>query len=447
MSWKPEYVVLIVLSTLVDYVMALAMEKTENKRKRKLYLSISLLTNLGLLFAFKYFNFVSNSIADVLDIFSIQFSQPTLNVLLPVGISFYTFQTLSYTIDVYKRKITAERHFGIFAVYVSFFPQLVAGPIERAKNLLPQFFVKQSFNYERVVSGLRLMLWGFFKKIVIADGLAVFVDRIFGNVTSYSGISLILATVFFSFQIYCDFSGYSDIAIGAARVMGFKLMDNFKAPYLAKSIADFWRRWHISLSTWFQDYLFTPLYFKASKIKRLKNFSTKKRHLIAFAISMIIGEALLGLWHGANWTFLFFGLWHGLFIIIYYIVRKTWDRLYTSIQILLTFSISTFGWIFFRSNSIADALYIIEHMFKNSQFGFFHDLKGFFLHNEYEFAVMILPLLIVFFAHFIQKRYHDFVQFLETRSTTLRWSLYYFLIMAILLFGTFGSREFIYFNF
>ena len=302
------------------------------------------------MFSFKYFNFVNESLADFLQIFSIQFSPHVLKVLLPVGISFYTFQTLSYTIDVYRGKIKPEKHLGIFAVDVSFFPPLVAGPIERASNLMPQFFEKYDFNYERVTNGLKLILWGFFKKIVVADGLAVFVDQVYGSTASFSGPALILATVFFSFQIYCDFSGYSDIAIGSAQVMGYKLMDNFKAPYSARSIAEFWQRWHISLYSWFKDYLYIPLGGNRSgKIKTYRNL------MIIFIIS--------GLWHGANWTYIIWGALHGFYLVVSKITEKTRQTIinyskinklpfiYGLFQMGIVFLLVCFAWIFFRANS------------------------------------------------------------------------------------------------
>ncbi|MBW2967124.1 MBOAT family protein, partial [Candidatus Woesearchaeota archaeon] len=301
MSWKAEYVILIMISTLVDYIAGLQIFRSQSVVRKRLFLVLSILTNIGLLFAFKYFNFFSDSVREILQVFTIQLNPLTLKVLLPVGISFYTFQTLSYTIDVYRGRIMPEKHLGIFAVYVSFFPQLVAGPIERAKNLLPQFYRKVDFDYVLVVAGLKLMLWGFFKKVVIADRLAIMVDYIYGDVTGFTGLSLIIATVFFAFQIYCDFSGYSDIAIGAAQVMGIRLMDNFKRTYLATSASDFWRRWHISLSSWFRDYIYIPL-----GGNRLSRFRGCLNILVVFLVS--------GLWHGANWTFVLWGLLHGIYL-------------------------------------------------------------------------------------------------------------------------------------
>ncbi len=303
MCWKVEYIVLIIASTLIDYFVAKKMADLKEKVKRKKWLLISLLSNLGILFGFKYFNFVNANVQALFDNFNIFYGVPAFDVLLPVGISFYTFQTLSYTIDVYNGKTPVQNHLGIFAVYVSFFPQLVAGPIERSRHLLPQFYVEHKFSYDRIKYGLQQMLWGFFKKVVIADRLAIVVDGVYNNLDDYSGISLLIATIFFAFQIYCDFSGYSDIAIGSARVMGFELIDNFKRPYFSKSISEFWRRWHISLSTWFRDYLYIPL-----GGNRVVKWRWYYNLFITFLVS--------GFWHGANWTFLVWGGLHGAYLII-----------------------------------------------------------------------------------------------------------------------------------
>jgi len=285
MSWEPEYVLLIMVSTLIDYFAGLKIGETDDRVKRKKFLYASLIVNLGLLFTFKYFNFFSDNLRAFFDLISLPVDTPTLKLLLPVGISFYTFQTMSYSIDVYRGKIKPEKHLGIFAVYVSFFPQLVAGPIERAGNLLPQFFEKKDYNFERISGGLKLMIWGFFKKLVIADRVAVVVDQVFNNVTDYSGIPILLAVFFFSIQVYCDFSAYSDIAIGGAKIMGYDLMTNFRRPYFSRSIAEFWRRWHISLSTWFQDYVFTPLYLETAKMKLFHKLNPRNKHLVVFAVS------------------------------------------------------------------------------------------------------------------------------------------------------------------
>jgi alginate O-acetyltransferase complex protein AlgI len=446
MSWKVEYVVLIIFSTLVDYFVALAIAKEEGQRKKKLLLLVSLLVNIGLLFAFKYFNFVSDSLRLVLANFSIQFSAPVLKVLLPVGISFYTFQTLGYTIDVYRGKIKPEKHLGIFALYVSFFPQLVAGPIERAKNLLPQFLKRHYFDYVRVTNGLKLMLWGMFKKVVIADNLAMYVNLVYNDAHAYTGLPLIIATIFFAFQIYCDFSGYSDIAIGASQVMGFKLMDNFKRPYYSKSISEFWKRWHISLSSWFKDYLYITLGGNRVSISRL-HFNL----FITFLVS--------GLWHGANWTFVIWGALHAFYIIfslfsknirekiVVFIKIRRLPTLNKYLQVLTTFSLVTFAWIFFRANNVADAFYIVKNLFNWQGFTDFSYIRSaFFLASPYVFVVGLAGILFLEFVHSIQRQ-GSARHMLSNKPAYVRYFIYYVLLFGILLFGRFSSQEFIYFQF
>ena len=297
------------------------MRKITHKRK---WLYLSLLTNLGILFGFKYFNFINDNLQQLFDQINVFYNVPAFDVLLPVGISFYTFQTLSYTIDVYNGKTKAQKHLGVFAVFVSFFPQLVAGPIERSHRLLPQFFIKHEFNYDRVRHGLQQMIWGFFKKVVIADRLAIVVDGVYNNLDDYSGLALIVATIFFTFQIYCDFSGYSDIAIGSARVMGFELMDNFKRPYFSKSISEFWKRWHISLSTWFRDYLYIPL--GGNKVVKWRWYYNL---FITFLVS--------GFWHGANWTFIAWGALHGIYLITAIILKNPKQQILEFLNIKNTY--------------------------------------------------------------------------------------------------------------
>ena len=298
MSWNAKYVILIFLITGVSYVAALLLDGEKNSIKRKGILLASALFCLGILFFFKYFNFLSESVTSVLNYFAIPASPVMLKVMLPVGISFYTFQTLGYVIDVYRGNVKAERHFGIYATFISFFPQLVAGPIERTDNLLPQIKKRHIFNYESAVYGMKLMIWGYFKKMAIADNLAQYVDMVFSEPSAYHWLDLLIAVFFFTIQIYCDFSGYSDIAIGTARLFGIDLMTNFRSPYFSTSLQEFWSRWHISLSTWFRDYVYIPLGGnRCSKMRRSFNL------LVTFLVS--------GLWHGANWTFLFWGGIHG----------------------------------------------------------------------------------------------------------------------------------------
>lgn len=291
MCWNYKYIILIAASTIIDYIAGICIYHTRKKYLKTLFLLTSLMTNLGLLFFFKYFNFFGDSFNYVFEKFNIFYRVPAYHFLLPVGISFYTFQTLSYTIDIYKEGHKPEYHFGKFALFVSFFPQLVAGPIERSTNLLPQFHKNFTFDYNRIKSGIVQMCWGFFKKVVIADRLAEYVNAVYNNASDYQGLPLIIATVFFAFQIYCDFSGYSDIAIGSAKILGYDLMQNFRRPYLAVNIQDFWRRWHISLSTWFRDYVYIPL--GGSRVKKLR-----------WHFNLFITFLISGLWHGAEWTFI-----------------------------------------------------------------------------------------------------------------------------------------------
>jgi len=449
MCWKVEYIVLIIISTLIDYFVAQQMNKLKEKAKKKKWLYLSLMSNLGILFGFKYFNFINENVQTFFDHFNVFYNVPAFEVLLPVGISFYTFQTLSYTIDVYNGKTKAQKHLGVFAVFVSFFPQLVAGPIERSNRLLPQFFIKHSFSYERARYGLQQMMWGFFKKVVIADRLAIVVDGVYNNLDNYSGFPLIVATIFFTFQIYCDFSGYSDIAIGSARVMGFELMENFKRPYFSKSISEFWKRWHISLSSWFRDYLYIPL--GGNKVVKWRWYYNL---FITFLVS--------GFWHGANWTFIVWGALHGTYLISAIILTKpkelilnflklrntTIHKLY---QVTFTFLLAVFAWIFFRANNITDAMYVITHLFTD-------------IGDYTNFAAMKLKLrglgvgmndllisfgLIIFMELFnLYERGGDVWLKLKSKPKWLRWSVYYIIIFGILFLAPYSKvSNFIYFQF
>jgi alginate O-acetyltransferase complex protein AlgI len=442
MSWKAEYIVLIIFSTLVDYIVGIQIYKSKNKTRKKIFLALSLIVNLGLLFTFKYFNFFSDSFRIILQQFTITLNPSTIKLLLPVGISFYTFQTLSYTIDIYRGKIKPQKHLGIFAVYVSFFPQLVAGPIERAKNLLPQFFKKQYFEYERVVDGLKLMLWGFFKKIVIADRLSIIVDTIYNDPTEYTGLSLILATLFFAFQIYCDFSGYSDIAIGSSQVMGFRLMDNFKRPYFSRSISEFWKRWHISLSTWFKDYLYIPLGGNKTSIPR-------------WYVNILIVFMVSGLWHGANWTFIAWGALHGFYLIvetttnplkkkiISFLGLQKFPNLILTTEICSTFILVNIGWIFFRANSIEDGFYVIGHLFQNLSLDLNQGIAGI------SWVDLIIAFTMIGFMEVVHltQEHTGIRKMLKNEPLILRWSIYIFMILSLLLFGVFHNAQFIYFQF
>lgn len=449
MCWKIDYIVLIIASTLIDYFVAQKMATIETKIKRKKWLLISIITNLSILFGFKYFNFFNENVQALFNSLNIFYGVSSFDLLLPVGISFYTFQTLSYTIDVYNGRTQAQKHLGIFAVYVSFFPQLVAGPIERSKNLLPQFYIEHKFSFNRIKYGLQQMLWGFFKKVVIADRLAIVVDAVYNNLDDYTGISLLVATLFFAFQIYCDFSGYSDIAIGSARIMGFELMDNFKRPYFSKSILEFWRRWHISLSTWFRDYLYIPI--GGSRV-------VKWRWYYNLFITFIIS----GLWHGANWTFITWGGLHGIFLILAIILTKPERyiikmlRLDNSIihkiyKVTFTFSLVCFAWIFFRANNISDALYIINNLFIDiSDYSDIQKMKinlrgiGVGL-NE---ILISISLIILMEVYNIYERSGDVWKKLEKKPIWIRWGLYYILLFCILFLAPYSRlNNFIYFQF
>lgn len=446
-SWKAEYLLLIIISTLVDYFCAGRMAAIESKRRRKPFLYISLLTNLGILFGFKYFNFFRDNVNPLLEKVSMFGALPELEVLLPVGISFYTFQTLSYTIDVYNGKLKPEKHLGLFAVYVSFFPQLVAGPIERAPRLLPQFRQKFDFDYVRVRNGLMLMLWGFFKKMVIADRVAEFVNVIYGEPEAYSGLTNLVGTYFFAFQIYCDFSGYSDIAIGSAMIMGYSLMTNFKRPYFATSVRDHWQRWHISLSTWFRDYVYIPLG---------GNRTVKWRWWYNLLVTFLVS----GLWHGANWTFVVWGGIHGFLLVlglwtdgfrklIYKVTGLSKaPKLLMAIQIFIVFHLVIVAWVFFRAESIQDALVVLKNI-AGMRPGDVSDLMRTFTKlGIMEVGVALAAIAGMEVFHVIQERGISFRHWVGSWPMPLRWAFYVTGIVVVVLFGKFSAQtDFIYFQF
>ncbi len=440
MCWKVEYILLILFSTIVDYSVAIKMSESLHKKVRKRWLYLSLGVNLGILFLFKYFNLFNDAVQAAFNKFNLFYDIPTFELLLPVGISFYTFQTLAYTIDVYNGKLKPERNLFNFALYVSFFPQLVAGPIERASRLLPQFQKTYQYNYIRVVGGLQQMLWGFFKKLVIADRLAPLVNEIYNAPTEVSGITLLTATYLFAFQIYCDFSGYSDIAIGSARVMGYDLMDNFKVPYLSKSIREFWQRWHISLSTWFRDYVYIPL-----GGNRVKVYRWYLNLLIVFMVS--------GLWHGANWTFLIWGALHGIYLIIEILLNKLppilkrFPKIKHWFLIGITFHLVLLAWIFFRANTVNDAFYILKQIaYIPTELSISNIING-VLWKVNRLAVILTYIILfcfIFLDPFMDKKIKQFKGGEKFSHGLLLSAL---LLVLILLFGFFGEVEFIYFQF
>ena len=362
MSWNPSLIFLIMFTTVVSWVCSLIIEKTDKQAVKKLCITVTLLICLGVLFFFKYYNFLANSFSAILTLFGTPNTDFTLNLILPVGISFYTFQTLSYAIDVYRGDVKTERHFGYYALFVVFFPQLVAGPIERPDNLMPQLKVEHKWNNEDALAGFKRMIVGFFKKVVVADLLATYVNVIYNDVENATGLGVVIASIMFAVQIYCDFSGYTDIAIGCARVMGYKLMQNFDRPYCARSIKEFWNRWHISLSSWFRDYLFFPLGgSRCAQWKRYRNV------MIVFLVS--------GLWHGADWTFVIWGALHGAYQIIGYMTmnarkglfeKKGWNwdsKWHSMFQTAVTFVLADFAWIFFRANNTAELGVLLNRLF------------------------------------------------------------------------------------
>ena len=435
--WDIRFLSLIMLSTFVDYHVGQRLHKAERVKQRNLLLTISLGVNLGLLCIFKYLNFFIGSFQLLLSSLGLESSTGTLNIILPVGISFYTFQTMSYTIDIYRRQLEPEQDWLKFSTFVAFFPQLVAGPIVRAKTFLPQFDKDHSFSWSRFISGFTQILYGFFKKVVVADSLAVVIDLVYDSPLEYSSLMLIIIGIFYAFQIYCDFSGYSDIAIGLARIMGFDFPENFRTPYFSKSFSEFWRRWHISLSTWLRDYLYISLGGNR------KGIWITYRNLM---ITMLLG----GLWHGANWTFIVWGGLHGMYLVIQrlfaplssaftnssnYLVRKIHDIL----AVLIVFVLTTLGWYYFRLQSIEEANMVLsriirmENMSLGSLMHLFNLVKG----------GLLIALLL--FIDAIQVKVNLNEYFVNHPIQSI--AFYSMLIWAIAFFGTFGQQQFIYFQF
>jgi alginate O-acetyltransferase complex protein AlgI len=437
----PQYMILMAIVTVLNYYAALDIDRQQDERRRKAVLIGRIALDLAILFFFKYFNFFTDTVASIFSLFGQTYPLPHVNVILPIGISFHTFQAMGYIIDVYRRRIKPEQHLGIFSTFIIFFPQLVAGPIERAKEMLPQFHQHFDFDEARAIDGFRQILWGFFKKVVIADRLAIYVNNVYDHPQEHSGLVLILATVFFAFQIYCDFSGYSDIALGTARVMGFRLMVNFRQPYLAQSVREFWRRWHISLSTWFRDYLYIPL--GGSRISLAR---TMLNLMIVFVVS--------GLWHGANWTFVVWGALHGL-----YAITETWFetrniRVFPAnagskvIKMLLTFSVVSFAWIFFRANNFTDAGHIISHLFIFNSENLAAPFEGALLPHQIEFALSCALIGLLLLIDYFDGRW-TVSGALGRTPAPVRWALYYAATAAVMFSGMYGTgaQQFIYFQF
>lgn len=434
MSWDVNYIILILFTTTISFVAGLLIEKQQNMLLRKIILITTGGLCLGVLFFFKYFNFVAESVSDLLGTCAINIHPVTLDLLLPVGISFYTFQTLSYVIDVYGGgNCKAEHNFGVYAAYVSFFPQLVAGPIERSENLIPQIKEKKIFDYAKATYGLRLMAWGFFKKMAIADAVAVYVDRAYGNLKTCTGFDLFIAVFFFSIQIYCDFSGYSDIAIGCAKLMGIDLMINFRSPYFSDSIKEFWKRWHISLSTWFRDYLYIPL--GGNRCSKTRN-----------KINLMITFLLSGLWHGADWTFILWGGIHGgAQVIENSILRKRANKIPSYMKRVLIFIFCSFAWVFFRAENIREAIFIIIRLLS------FLSIPDSFIHSNIGMsATLLFRLLVSIFLlavyDFISMKI-DVIDWVSSRNVVVRWCVYFALVFYTVCNMPLEKSAFIYFQF
>ena len=433
--WDWRFLSIIIFGSLADYLIGLYIDKSEEKSRRKLLLAISLFVNFGLLGFFKYYNFFVSSFSELLNSFGLNTDFHTLNLILPIGISFYTFKKLTYTIDIYKGKIKPTRDALAFFSFVAFFPQILSGPIDRASTLLPQFLKKRQFSDPLARDGLRQMLSGFLKKMVIADNLSPIVEEIFSNHNQYDGLSLLLGLLFLAFQLYCDFSGYSDIAIGCAKLFGFDLMQNFAFPYFSRDIAEFWRRWHISLSTWLRDYVYVPLC--GTRPSRNKK-----------AVNIVITFTLCGLWHGASWTYILWGFINGIYFLPMTLAKRHprfigtagKGRFFATVKetraILLTFSLTTFAWIFFRSESIGQSFSYIARMVSHP-----------FMNQNYnQFVPLLLASVLLLFVEWLQRTKMHFLQ-IENIHVAFRWLIYFSSIIILLVFGAFGSNDFIYSQF
>lgn len=438
--WDWRFLSLILFSTIVDYTVGRKLRNEEIQTKRKILLWVSIIVNLGFLGFFKYYNFFLDNFITAFSFFGQEIQGNSLNIILPVGISFYTFQTLSYTIDVYKRKLEPTKDFIAFSAFVSFFPQLVAGPIERATHLLPQFYKKRTFDYSRAVDGMRQILWGLFKKIVIADNCAEYANQIFNNSADMNGSTLVLGALFFTFQIYGDFSGYSDIAIGTSRLFGFDLMRNFNFPYFSRDIAEFWRRWHISLSTWFRDYLYIPL-----GGSRGGTWMKVRNTFIIFIVS--------GFWHGANWTFIVWGALNAIYFLPLLLTNNNRNNIETVAQgkllpsikelsfILLTFGLTVFAWIFFRAENIGHAISYISEIVSPSLFSI---PKFAYMYNA--LITIILVGIFVLIEWFGREGQYAISNLGFKWKRPIRYAMYYAIIIAIFWFGG-KEQQFIYFQF
>jgi D-alanyl-lipoteichoic acid acyltransferase DltB (MBOAT superfamily) len=452
MAFVPKYILILFATIAVNYYASRALTVFPNYRKPIFIATI--FANIAILGFFKYFNFFIDNLQSVGHFLGWNYSLPLLSIVLPIGLSFHTFQALSYVIEVYKGKQKPEPHFGIYSLYVMYYPQLVAGPIERPQNLLPQFHTKQEFSASSVIAGLKRMAWGFFKKTVVADRVAIYVNLVYANPTDFNGPTIALAVVLFAVQLYCDFSGYSDIAVGSSQVMGIRLMENFKRPYFSKSIAEFWRRWHISLSEWLRDYVYYPLALSGKK-------SQSKLY-----IATIITFLLSGLWHGAAWHYVLMGFYFGSCIVLAELtkgIRKaffgkltsSYGRIFRYTNQVLTFMLVCIGWVFFRAESFTHAIVIFKQLHVGVLDMLFHATSYatwkniFSLHGllvKSDFVVILLGSITVLLVDVVERK-KTLWEFLQEQNSVVRWFVYYLIVLVVLLYGRFGAQDFIYFQF
>lgn len=445
MAFVPVYILIMGFTIIIDYIAGFKIESSKGAARR-FYLVCSLVANIGILGVFKYYNFINSNISWLFGHYGGVNPFPYLTILLPIGLSFHTFQAMSYTIEVYRGNQKAERHFGIYALYVMFYPQLVAGPIERPQNIVHQFYIKQHFDYNRVTSGLRLMLWGFFLKVVIADNFALVANNVFDGYQNFNSLGTICGILSFTIQIFCDFAGYSTIAVGAARVMGIELMTNFRQPYLATSLSDFWTRWHISLSTWFRDYLYIPLGGNRVKLPR-------------WCFNILIVFTISGLWHGASWTFVIWGMIHGSIIVFERLLNPGSTRLVAETKLtgmpafhnllkgILTFVIVSMAWVFFRAVNLHQALFMLRNLFTKYDLNDARNALAPWGKESLSKVLMLVFVCLLAFVHLYQEFIGSISKLISRQVLAIRWAVYVFLVFSIILFGVFQSSRFIYFQF
>jgi D-alanyl-lipoteichoic acid acyltransferase DltB (MBOAT superfamily) len=464
MAYKPIFIFLLSYIVVINYFVSSKIESVSSRNKKKLFI-FSLILNLVPLTLFKYLNFIVGNLNFITNVLDIKYSFRTFDILLPIGISFYTFKAISYSTEVYWGRLKAERNFKSLSLYIIFFPELLAGPIDRPQNLIPQFQIQNKFDYFRVKEGIKLLAWGLFQKMVIADRLSILVDKIYSTPSQYSGVLLIIATIFFAFQIYADFSGYSDIAIGSAKILGYNLMMNFNRPYFSKSVAEFWRRWHISLSTWFRDYIFLPMtYSMGRKISGFKNFKIKA-DVWAYCIGILVTMFLVGLWHGAGWNYVAWGSLIGIYMVISLLSRRfrkkivkkirlnKFPSLYKTFRVLVTFILITFTWIFFRANSLGDAIYIISHL--ASGFDKLLTIHTFLTEdfninkiglNFIDFFIAVAGICILIYIQLLQRK-SSVSKLIADKPLMIKFALYLLFFACLFLFGNLSTSQFLYFRF